>query len=521
MGLISALLLVPACAALLLALIPFSVKWAKVVGSLASLLVLSLAVTILWYFDSTSADFQFVEKAAWIAEFGISYEVGIDGISLFLVLLTGISGVAVIFSTRDHDRLRGFLSLFLFLQLSLIGVFVTLDLILFYVFFELMLVPTYLLMNGWGESDRARASIRFVLYTAIGSVLMLCSIIYLGWLNADQVGDPSFSLIDLSQSLRLDPSIEALLFIGFFVAFAIKTPVVPFHNWVPSAYAEAPYSITAFMSAVMAKAGLYGFVRFVWPLFPVAFISFRPTLIWILAIGVVYTALIAWAQRDAKRMLAYSSVSHLGICALGVVVCSTLSVSAAVFFMFAHGVVALGLFLTLGAIVSRSKTSEIAEMGGLVASLPKLSIIFFLFLLGAVALPLTGNFVAEFAILLAAFSSYPYQTALASISIVLGAVYMLAFFRRSFFKTAELKGEVTDLTYSEFAILAPLALLMFVLGVMPQPMLTRIESSAQRLEGFVRDATSAMQHSLDFGAQEGEGKEDLFPQSSRVLKESI
>ena len=523
MGLVSALLLVPALSALTLALLPLSPKASKLVGSTASLVVLAIASCILWHFQPGTADFQFIEKTPWIAELGISYEVGIDGISLFLVLLTAIAGVAVVFSAKEQERLRGYLSLFLFLQLALLGVFVTLDLILFYVFFELMLVPSYLLMNGWGGPGRSRASIRFVLFTALGSVLMLSSIIFLGWLNVDQVGDPSFSIIDLSQSLRLEPGIEGLLFLGFFIAFAIKTPIVPFHNWLPAAYGEAPYGLTAFMSAVMAKAGLYGFLRFVWTLFPGALtdgistlissivegagpksflhklwqhgagdpVDFTHWLIWLLVIGVVYTALIAWAQRDAKRLLAYSSVSHLGICAVGIFVCSTVSITAAVFFMLAHGVVSLGLFLTMGALASRTGSSEIIELGGIAEKLPKLSVLFFIFLLGAVALPLTGNFIAEFTVLIAVFAKFPLQTAVAAISIILGAVYMLALFRRSIFAKSDKSLSGGDLSNAELAILCPLAVLVILLGLMPQPFLRRIEPAAQRLEGFVFDAINS------------------------------
>lgn len=523
MGLVSALLLVPAISALVLALVPLSPKVSKLIGSTAALTILAIASCILWHFQIGTADFQFIEKTPWIVDLGINYEVGIDGISLFLVLLTAIAGVAVVLSAKEQDRIRGYLSLFLFLELALLGVFVTLDLILFYVFFELMLVPSYLLINGWGGPGRARASIKFVLFTALGSVLMLSSIIYLGWLNVDQVGDPNFSIIDLSQSLRLEPAIEGLLFLGFFVAFAIKTPLVPFHKWLPDAYVESPYSLTAFMSSVMAKAGLYGFLRFVWTLFPGALSNGIPSLItsvvertgpnsvlrklwhhspgehvdlthifiWIIAISIVYTALIAWAQRDAKRLLAYSSVSHLGVCALGVFVCSTLSITAAVFFMLAHGVVSLGLFLTMGALVSRTGSSEIIELGGITEKLPKLSVLFFIFLLGAVALPLTANFVAEFTVLIAVFAKFPFQTTVTLLSVVLGAVYMLALFRRSMFAKSDKVLNGGDLSLSELAILCPLALLVILLGVMPQPFLHRIEPAAQRLEGFVFDAINS------------------------------
>lgn len=513
MGLISALLLIPAVSALLLAVVPLSQKASRALASIASISVLVLSVFILWHFNPASADFQFVEKTPWIAELGISYEVGIDGINLFLVLLTALAGVAFVFLAKDHERLRGYLSLFLFLQLSLLGVFVTLDLILFYVFFELMLVPGYLLINGWGGQGRSQAAVKFVLFTAVGSVLMLSSIIYLGWLSFEQIGERSFSIIDLSQSLRLESSLEGLLFLGFFIAFAIKTPFVPFHIWAPSTYGESPFGLTAFLSAVMAKAGLYGFLRFAWTLFPSAlseglssFVGLgtvsdmTAVLVWMLVAGIIYSALVAWVQRDAKRLLAYSSISHLGICALGVFLCSTVSITAAVFFMFAHGVVALGLFLTLGAIASRTGSSEISELGGLASKLPKLSALFFIFLLGSIALPLTGNFVGEFTLLLATFAKFPLQSAVAAISVILSAVYMLALFRRSMFSKSDKVINGQDLGSREFFILAPLGVLMFLLGICPQPFLSRIEPTAQRLEGFVTDSLAKFeQPSADDG----------------------
>lgn len=488
MGLISTLLLVPGLVGLLLALVPFSPRVSHFLASSASLIALALASVACWHFDPATADFQFVERASWIPELGINYEVGIDGINLFLILLTTIASVAVITIHGTDERARGFLSLFLFLELSLLGVFATLDLVLFYVFFELMLVPTYFLMNGWGGLGRSRAAIRFVLFTALGSVLMLSSIIYLGWVSQDQLGEVSFSVIDLARTLHLDSKVEAILFLGFLIAFAVKTPLVPFHTWVPSTYAESPYPLTAFMSAVMAKAGLYGFIRFVWPLFPRTLSSHVEIGVCLLAAGVIYTALIAWAQRDVKRLFAYSSISHLGICAFGVLICSTVSVSAAVFFMVAHGVVALGLFLTLGCFTSRGVSSEIVELGGLAAKIPILSCLLFLFVLGSIALPLSGNFIGEFSILLAGFAKFPFHTSFIALSTIIGAVYMLSMFRRSVLGEPERIPSVEDLRAQEFLVIVPLALLSFFIGIVPQPLLRRIEPAAERMEQFVFQA---------------------------------
>lgn len=277
MGLISWMLLLSGLPALVLAVFPIPDRVAGYLAKAVAAVTFFLSLQMLAGFDAQSSDYQFTEKANWIPELGINYEVGVDGISLFMVLLTSLATLAVLFSQSgvsqsgtEKGRLKGFSCLFLFLQLSLIGVFVALDLILFFVFFELMLLPSFLLINGWGSGSTIKTAIRFVLYTALGSALMLCSIVYLGWVFYNQNGNLSFSLIDLSQSIDLSPELQAWMFLGFFIAFAVKTPLFPFHSWLPATYTDAPSGLTAFMSAVMAKAGLYGMIRFNWNLFPSA-----------------------------------------------------------------------------------------------------------------------------------------------------------------------------------------------------------------------------------------------------------
>jgi len=456
--------------------------------------VLVFAETLLLWsrFNPASADFQFIERRAWIPDFGISYAVGVDGISLLLLVLTGfLTPLALLGSWESiHKNTRAFCMFVLLLESAMMGVFVSLDLFLFYVFWDAMLIPMYFLIGIWGYERRVYAAIKFMLYTMAGSVLMLLAILGLAYLhNATPAGGYSFDLLQL-YAMPIPARLQFWFFLAFAVAFAIKVPLFPFHTWLPDAHVEAPTAGSVILAGVLLKMGTYGLVRFAFPLFPLAAAFFAPFLATLAVIGIIYGALVAMVQPDLKKLVAYSSVSHLGFVVLGIAAMNTQGVQGAVFQMLSHGVSTGGLFLIVGMLSDRRHTRLIAEYGGLKKVMPHLVAVFLIVTLASIGLPGLNGFVGEFLILLGAFRWDPRMAVFAATGVILSATYMLWMFQRVNYGqvTNEHNARLVDLTPREWAVIVPIVAISVLMGVLPNLFLRPIEPSVQRMVNQVQQA---------------------------------
>ena len=440
-------------------------------------------------FDQAQAGFQFVERYSWLPDFGISYHVGIDGITLWLVILTTfLTPIALLASWESVDqRVREFAFFMLLLEAAMIGVFISLDLFLFYVFWDAMLIPMYFLIGIWGYEQRLYAAIKFMLYTMAGSVLMLLAIIWIAYYHHAVHGVISFDLQDL-YALDIPAATQFWLFLAFTVAFAIKVPLFPFHTWLPDAHVQAPTAGSVILAGVLLKMGTYGLLRFSFPLFPEAALQFAPYIAVLAVIGIVYGALVAMVQPDMKKLVAYSSVSHLGFVVLGLCAMNVNGVQGAVYQMLAHGISTGGLFLIVGMLSERRHTKLIAEYGGLKAVTPKLVAMFLLITLASIALPGMNGFVGEFLILVGSFRTYPGFTAVAASGVILSAVYMLWMFQRVNFgpvTNPKNKG-LRDLSPREWAVIAPVVAMCIWMGVAPGMFLKPMEPAVAKVVQQVR-----------------------------------
>jgi NADH-quinone oxidoreductase subunit M len=456
-----------------------------------SLMVFAVTLLVWSRFDGSTANFQFLERHAWIPAFGIDYSVGIDGISLFLVVLTGFLTPLALLSSWDsvHDRVKAFSMCLLALESAMIGVFVSLDLFLFYIFWDAMLIPMYFLIGIWGYDRRVYAALKFILYTMAGSVLMLVAILALAYYHAahDVTGLPSFDLLKLYQ-LQIPEWLQFWGFIAFALAFAIKVPLFPFHTWLPDAHVQAPTAGSVILAGVLLKMGTYGLVRFAFPLFPDAALYFAPYIATAAVIGIIYGALVAMVQPDLKKLVAYSSVSHLGFVALGISAMNVQGVQGAVYQMLNHGVSTGALFLIVGMLSDRRHTRLISEFGGLKRVLPKLSAAFLIVTLASIGLPGLNGFVGELLILLGAFRWDHRFAAVAACGVLLSAVYMLWMFQRVNYGpvTHEENQHLPDLTVRERWTLWPAVVMTIVMGVAPMWFLKPMEPSVSRLVEQVR-----------------------------------
>jgi NADH-quinone oxidoreductase subunit M len=449
----------------------------------ASVVEFALTLLVWTRFASDSADFQFVERYSWIPAFGIDYFVGIDGISLFLVVLTGFLTPLALLSSWEsvHQRVKEFAMVVLALESAMVGVFISLDLFLFYVFWDAMLIPMYFLIGIWGYDRRVYAAIKFILYTMAGSVLMLIAILTLAYHGAEG-GTPTFDLLKL-YDMQLPGWLQFWGFLAFTIAFAIKVPIFPFHTWLPDAHVQAPTAGSVILAGVLLKMGTYGFIRFAFPLFPDAALYFAPYLGVLAVIGIIYGALVAMVQPDLKKLVAYSSVSHLGFVALGISAINVQGMQGAVYQMLSHGVSTGALFLIVGMLSDRRHTRLIAEFGGLKKVLPKLTTAFLIVTLSSIGLPGLNGFVGELLILLGAFRWDPRYAAVAAVGVLLSAVYMLWMFQRVNYGpvTHEENVHLPDLTPRERWTLWPAVAMCIVMGVAPMWFLKPIEPSVTRL----------------------------------------
>jgi len=450
-----------------------------------SLLVFAESLLLWSRFNPASGDFQFVERHAWIPAFGIDYFIGVDGISLLLLVLTGfLTPLALLSSWGSvHKKTKAFSIFVLLLESAMMGVFVSLDLFLFYVFWDAMLVPMYFLIGIWGYERRVYAAIKFILYTMTASVLMLLAILGMAALHAStHGGEYSFDLLKLYE-LNVPSHLQIWFFLAFAVAFAVKVPLFPFHTWLPDAHVEAPTAGSVILAGVMLKMGTYGLVRFAFPLFPLAANFFAPYIATLAVIGIIYGALVAMVQPDMKKLVAYSSVSHLGFVVLGICAMNTQGVQGAVYQMLNHGISTGGLFLIVGMLSDRRHTRVIAEFGGLKNVMPHLVAAFLIVTLSSIGLPGLNGFVGEFLILLGAFRYDPRLAAFAATGVILSATYMLWMFQRVNYGPVsnEKNATLADLRPREWAVIVPIIAIAILMGVVPNLFLRPIEPAVERM----------------------------------------
>jgi len=486
----------PAVGALLVLLLPRGrADLAKIIGVAVTAANFLVSLPLFFRFDAANAGYQFVERHAWMPSFGVTYHLGVDGISVLLVLLTTFLTPLTMLSAWHAIESRGkeFVITMLLLETGMIGVFVALDLFLFYVFWEAMLVPMYLIIGIWGGGNRVYAAVKFVLYTLAGSLLMLVAILALYFRHGAATGVYTFDLPVLTQFILPAGRAQDLLFLAFALAFAIKVPMFPFHTWLPDAHVEAPTAGSVILAGVLLKMGTYGFLRFCLPLFPHASVRFTPWIFALAVIGIIYGAWVSTVQPDIKKLVAYSSVSHLGFVVLGIFTLTPPGLVGGIIQMINHGLSTGALFLVVGMLYERRHTRLISEFGGLWTPVPALSVLFLIVVLSSLGLPGLNGFVGEFLVLLGAFVVNPWLAAIATTGIIFAAVYLLWMYQRVIFGvvTNEANRRLPDLSGREWAILLPILLFIAWIGVYPTTFTGLTEVSVQALIAQVQSKAAA------------------------------
>jgi len=493
--LLSVVTFLPAAGAFALLLVPRSadrlLKLGAIVVAVATFIV-SLALYV--RFDGTVADYQFEESARWMPSLGIGYHIGIDGISLLLVLLTTLLMPLALASAWEAiaDRVKEFVITMLILETGMLGVFVSLDLFLFYVFWEAMLIPMYFVIGVWGGANRIYAAVKFVLYTMVGSLLMLVAILAVYYQHGTATGSFTFDLPALAQWVMAPGLGQNLMFLAFALAFAIKVPLFPFHTWLPDAHVEAPTAGSVILAGVLLKMGTYGFLRFCLPLFPDASLEYGPVVFALGVVGILYGAWVSTVQLDLKKLVAYSSVSHLGFVMLGIFTLTVQGLVGGIIQMINHGLSTAALFLMVGMIYDRRHTRLIADFGGLWAVVPAFSALFLVVVLSSLGLPGLNGFVGEFLILLGAFQVHWLLAALATSGIIFAAVYLLWMYQRVIFGEVrnEANARLRDLSVREWAVLVPIIIFIVWIGVYPVPFTSKTEATVDALIAQVQSKAS-------------------------------
>ncbi|MDP6868843.1 MAG: NADH-quinone oxidoreductase subunit M [Acidimicrobiales bacterium] len=474
-----------------------------------------MAVWLLSGFDlDHGADLQFVSSGTWMADLGISWTLGVDGISLFLVVLTGVLfPIALLAVDPGHDD-RAYYGWLLLLEAGVMGVFLALDLMVFFLCFEVVLVPMYFLIGRWGHGNRAYAATKFFLYTMAGSALLLVGILALAFLHADAVGGRvTFDLVAIAEAQAVDATAARWIFAAFALAFAVKVPIFPLHTWLPDAHTEAPTAGSVILAGVLLKLGTYGFLRFGLYLFPEASHHFAPVFLTLGVVGIVYGAVVATMQRDLKRLVAYSSVAHLGFIVLGTFSLNTEGIEGGLLQMVNHGVSTGALFLLVGMIYERRHTRQIDELGGLQKAAPVMAAVFTVVMFSSIGLPGLNGFVGEFLVLVGAFNAHRWWAVLAAAGVILAALYLLWAYQRVFHGPAEGdNAEMPDLRLREGLVMAPLLALIVFMGVYPKPVIERMEPTVDALvahveehvEGF-HEPTSRFGVDIEGGADSSDG----------------
>jgi len=452
----------------------------KYLAFITSLVLFVITLIVICHFDKASIDSQFGVDVPWIASLGINFSVGIDGISLLLVLLTTLITPFIILSaSSDSTKSSSYYSLILLMQSALIGVFTARDGFLFYIFWEIALIPIYFICLVWGGENRGRITLKFFIYTLTGSLFMLVALIFLYFKTPTH----TFALQALYDAGRsLDLSQQTYLFTALFLAFAIKMPVFPFHTWQPDTYTVAPTQGTMLLSAIMLKMGIYGVIRWLIPIVPLAVTHWGFVAVGFSVIGIVYASCIAIVQKDFKRLIAYSSIAHVGLISAGIFTLSVTGVQGAMIQMVSHGIVVFGLFYIVDIVYARAKTREFSELAGIRNVAPQLATVFVVIMLGSVALPLTSGFVGEFLLIQSLVQYHIWIGAVAGMTIILGAVYMLKTFQKTMSgETNSVTALLTDLTLHEKLILYPIVVLIVVIGIYPKPLLEISEAAVTNL----------------------------------------
>ena len=484
---LSILTFLPLAGVLVIAILPGSGPGAAKrfwsIGLAVSLIEFIISIPVLIAFDSSVAGMQFTEHTPWIESLGISYSLGLDGISLWLVLLTTFFVPLCILCsfTYIQKKIREYVISFLLIETAMIGTFLAMDLVLFYVFWELMLIPMFLLIGIWGGERRIYSAVKFFLYTALGSIFMLVAIVVLYFHNVQATGDASFYLFDLLE-LHIPVGMQFWLCAAFFLAFAIKVPMFPLHTWLPDAHVEAPTAGSVILASILLKMGTYGFIRFAMPLFPFATHQFIPIIAGLGVIAIIYAALVSWVQPDIKKLVAYSSVSHMGYVLLGLFALNMQGVQGGIYQMLNHGLSTGALFLLVGMIYERRHTRLMEEFGGLAKIMPIYATFLMIATLASVAVPGTNGFVGEFLILLGSFKSYPVLAIIATSGALFSVIYMLWMYQRVMFGPVDKpqNSGLKDLTFRETAIMVPIAVLIIVMGIFPGLFLRQMDASTEK-----------------------------------------
>jgi NADH-quinone oxidoreductase subunit M len=481
-----AIIATPAIGAVVVTMIPSNrPEILRAAGYVFTVATLGLALWLLWNFQVGNPDFQFVENRPWLPGLGTRFIVGVDGISIFMVVISALLMPIGLLASEKYveHRPKAFTAWFLVLEMAIMGIFLSIDLIGFFVFWEFMLVPMYFLIQGWGSERREYAAMKFFLYTAAGSALLLASTLILGFLHQSDTGTLTFDYRILAAwgFQGLDPTVEVALFLGFMAAFAIKAPLVPFHTWLPDVHTEAPTAGSVVLAGVIIKMGAYGLIRFSFELFPQASVDLAPVLLVLAIIGILYGAIVAAMQKDLKRIIAYSSVAHMGFIVLGLASLTVIGLDGATFTMVSHPLTTGALFLLIGMLYERRHTRLIADFRGIWRPAPVLTALFVTAMFAGIGLPGFSGFVGEFLSLTGTFISREPYAIIATLGVILAAVYMLWAFQRAFMgRPRGENAKIKDVNLRELVVVVPLVGLSLFLGLYPKPVLDRIEPTVQQ-----------------------------------------